>query len=137
MESKEILSAVAVIGRETYRTELTARTHFIIGDEPAEAGGTDLGPRPGDFVRMGLASCTAITLRMYADRKKFDVDRIEVKVSNGPFDQKTTFITEIELTGTLSIEEQDRLLQIAKRCPVHKILTNPIEIQTQMHVSPA
>jgi len=132
MESKEILSAVAVIGRDTYRTELTARTHSIIGDEPPEAGGTDLGPRPGDFIRMGLASCTAITLRMYADRKKYDVDGIQVKVSNGPLDGKTTYISEIEITGSLTSEQRDRMLQIAKLCPVHKILTNPIEIQTQL-----
>lgn len=132
MEANEILSAVAVIGRETYRTELTARTHTVIGDEPPEAGGTDLGPRPGDFIRMGLASCTAITLRMYADRKKFDVDGIQVKVSNGPFDGKTTYISEIEITGSLTSEQKDRMLQIAKLCPVHKALTNPVEIQTHL-----
>lgn len=136
MESKEILSAVAVIGRETYRTALSARTHHITADEPADVGGTDLGPRPGDFLRMGLASCTAITLRMYADRKKYDVERIQVKVSNGPFESKTTYVTEIELTGKLTEEEKERLLQISKRCPVHKILTSPIEIQTLMRVSP-
>lgn len=136
MESKEILSAVAVIGREKYRTAISARTHNLVGDEPPEAGGTDLGPRPGDFVRMGLASCTAITLRMYADRKNYDVDQIQVKVSNGPFDTKTTYVTEIQVTGKISSEEQERLIQIAKRCPVHKALTNPIEIQTHLSVIP-
>lgn len=134
MEKNEILSAVAVIGRDTYRTELTARAHKIIGDEPVEVGGTDLGPRPGDFIRMGLASCTAITLRMYADRKKFDVERIEVKVSNGPFEGKTTYVSEIEITGRLTSEQRDRMLQIAKLCPVHKTLTNPVEIQTQLTI---
>lgn len=137
MDSKEVLSAVAVIGRETYRTELSARTHRIIGDEPEEVGGTDLGPRPGDFVRMALASCTAITLRMYADRKKFDVDRIQVKVSNGPFDGKTTYSTEIEVTGSLADAQRERMVQIAKLCPVHKILTHPIEIETKLNTVPA
>lgn len=134
MEDNEILSATAVIGKETYRTELHARTHAVIGDEPMEVGGTDLGPRPGDFVRMALASCTAITLRMYANRKQFDVERIYVKVSNGPFTGKTIYTTEIEVTGALTTEQRERMLQIAKLCPVHKILTNPIEIQTRLNV---
>ena len=105
METNEILSAQAVIGRETYRTELRARTHTIIGDEPVEVGGTDLGPRPGDFMRMALASCTAITLRMYADRKQFDVETVRVQVSNGPFSGKTVYTSEIEITGRLSKEQ--------------------------------
>jgi len=134
MESNEILSATASIGRETYRTELQARTHSVLADEPVDAGGTDLGPRPGDFLRMALASCTAITLRMYADRKKFHVDRIDVKVSNGPFDGKSTYRTEIELTGSLTDEQQQRMLQIAKLCPVHKILTNPIVVNTTLQL---
>lgn len=134
MEDNEILSAEAVIGRETYRTELSARTHTVMGDEPVSVGGTDLGPRPGDFLRMALASCTAITLRMYANRKQFDVDTIRVKISNGPFKEKTVYRSEIEITGRLSKEQEERMLQIAKLCPVHKILTNPIEIQTQLKV---
>lgn len=136
METNEILTATATIGKEHYATTLQARMHKVIGDEPPEAGGTDTGPRPGDFVRMALASCTAITLRMYADRKSFPVDRIHVTVSNGPFDKKTTYKTNIEITGTLTTEQKDRLLQVAKLCPVHKILTNPIEIETELSTKP-
>lgn len=136
MDSNEILSATAVIDKEHYRTQLQARTHKIIGDEPADVGGTDLGPRPGDFIRMGLASCTAITLRMYADRKNYDVNKISVTVSNGPMAEKSTYTTAIHVEGNLSGEEKDRLIQIAKRCPVHKILTNPIEIITELTTTP-
>ncbi|MBL7863439.1 MAG: OsmC family protein [Cyclobacteriaceae bacterium] len=132
MESSEILSATATIGHDLYLTKLEARSHAINADEPTDAGGKDLGPRPGDFVRMGLASCTAITLRMYANRKGFDVQQIRVKVSNGPFTTKTSYSTDIEITGTLSEDQEARMLQIAKLCPVHKILTNPIEIETQL-----
>ncbi|MCK6617074.1 MAG: OsmC family protein [Cyclobacteriaceae bacterium] len=134
METNEIQTATAIIGTDVYKTELTARTHTIIADEPFEVGGKDRGPRPGDFVRMGLASCTAITLRMYANRKNMDVQQIRVSVSNGAFDGKTKYKTEIEITGNVSDEQKQRLMQIAKLCPVHKLLTNPIEINTSLLV---
>jgi putative redox protein len=134
METNEIQTATATIGTDVYKTELTARTHTIIADEPLDVGGKDLGPRPGDFVRMGLASCTAITLRMYANRKNMDVLQIKVSVSNGAFDGKTSYKTNIEITGNVSDEQKQRLMQIAKLCPVHKLLTNPIEIETLLLV---
>jgi putative redox protein len=124
-----ILSATAIINTDTYKTELTARTHKLIGDEPVDVGGKDLGPRPGDFLRMSLASCTAITLRMYSNRKNMDVKQIEVTVSNGPTTDKTVYQTDIKITGNISDEDRERLIQIAKKCPVHKILTNPIQVE--------
>lgn len=132
MESSEIQTATATIGLDPYLTQLQSRTHSIIADEPLDVGGKDLGPRPGDFIRMALASCTAITLRMYATRKNMDVKKIDVRVSNGPTDKKTVYKTEIEIAGTLSDDQRTRLLQIAKLCPVHKILTNPIEVETNL-----
>lgn len=135
MESNEIRTATATIGNDLYKTELYARSHRVIADEPFDAGGKDLGPRPGDFVRMGLASCTAITLRMYANRKNWDVSKIHVSVSNGPFDGKTVYDTKIEIEGNIDEEQRKRLLQIAKMCPVHKALTNPIEIDTTLFVN--
>lgn len=134
MHDEGIQAAVATIGNDVYKTELVARTHNITADEPLDVGGKDLGPRPGDFIRMGLASCTAITLRMYANRKNWDVQQIRVTVSNGPFAGKTSYKTEVEITGTLDDEQRNRLLQIARLCPVHKALTNPIEIDTQLLV---
>lgn len=134
METNEIQTATAIIGTDVYKTELTARTHTLIADEPVDVGGKDVGPRPGDFVRMGLASCTAITLRMYANRKNLDVRQIKVSVSNGAFEGKTSYKTNIEITGNVSDEQKQRLMQIAKLCPVHKLLTNPIEIDTLLLV---
>src|SRR5688572_6310755 len=130
-----IAVATATIGTDTYKTELKARTHTVIGDEPPDVGGNDLGPRPGDFLRMSLASCTAITLRMYANRKKMDVQKIQVTVSNGPTTDKTVLQTDIKIEGMVTDEERDRLIQIAKRCPVHKMLTNPIEIEHTLTAS--
>lgn len=129
-----IAVATATIGQETYRTELRARQHSITGDEPPEVGGTDLGPRPGDFLRMSLASCTAITLRMYANRKQMDVKQIEVTVSNDSTTDKTILQTGIKITGNITEEERARLMQIAKKCPVHKVLSNPIEIEHEVIV---
>lgn len=132
MEEK---TAVATIGLDTYKTELVARTHTIIADEPLDVGGKDLGPRPGDFLRMSLASCTAITLRMYANRKNFDVKEIKVSVSSKDGEGETAFETSVEVTGGLDEEQRQRMLQIAKLCPVHKTLTNPIQISTELLVS--
>ena len=129
-----IASATATIGTDTYKTELTARTHTIMGDETSDVGGKDLGPQPGDFLRMSLASCTAITLRMYANRKKMDVQQIQVTVSNGPTTDKTLYQTDIVITGNISEADRTRLIQIARKCPVHKILTSPIEIAHTLKV---
>lgn len=126
--------AVATIGTDTYKTELVARSHKIIADEPTDVGGKDLGPRPGDFLRMSLASCTAITLRMYANRKKFDVKEIEVSVASKEVEGGTAFETDIKISGNLDEAQHQRMLQIAKLCPVHKVLTNPIQISTQLSV---
>src|SRR5690606_35142237 len=101
MHDEGIQTAVATIGNDLYKTELVARDHKVIADEPLDVGGKDLGPRPGDFIRMGLASCTAITLRMYANRKGWDVQQIRVQVSNGPFEGKTSYKTEIEIAGNV------------------------------------
>lgn len=132
MEERKI--AFATITDEIYRTELRARKHTIIADEPEDEGGKDIGPRPGDFYRMSLASCTAITLRMYANRKKIDIKKIEVSVSSEPGEGKTILYTDIEISGNLDEAQRQRMLQIAKLCPVHKVLTNPIDITTSLVV---
>lgn len=122
----------AIIGKDHYRTELLASGKTIYADEPEEVGGTDLAPAPGEFLLISLASCTAITLRMYADRKKWDVTKIRVEVASQKLEFKMQFIREISLEGNLDDEQRQRLLQIANSCPVHKTLTNPIEIETSL-----
>jgi putative redox protein len=126
--------AIATIGTELYKTELTVGGHTLYGDEPFEVGGKNLGPRPGDFLSISLASCTAITLRMYANRKNFDVHQIQVSVSSKSSSGQTVFNTSVEIKGTLTQDQRARMLQIAKLCPVHKTLTNPISIETTLLV---
>lgn len=120
----------AIIGREHYRTELIATGNTLVADEPVEVGGAHLGPAPGELLMMSLASCTAITLRMYADRKQWPLESVRVEVDFRKEDGKTIFQREIELNGALDEEQRQRLLQIANACPIHKTLTGPIEINT-------
>ncbi len=122
----------ATIGRDKYTTTLESGTHSVVADEPADLGGKDLGPTPGDFLRMSLGSCTAITLRMYADRKKWDVEQLEVTVTSEQATYKTIFKVSISIDGNVDDAQRQRLLEIAKACPVHKVLANPIEVETSL-----
>jgi putative redox protein len=124
----------ATIGTDRYRTEITTGGKKVIADEPEELGGSDLGPAPGEFLMVSLASCTAITLRMYADRKKWPLEKVTVEVNFEKVDNKTIFTREILLEGQLDEEQRTRLLQIANACPVHKTLMNPIEVETRLVV---
>lgn len=122
----------ATIGIEPYETALSNGVHLIYSDEPPEAGGKNIGPSPQDFLRMSLASCTAITLRMYANRKELNVEKIIVEIRTEAVDNKTIFHRSVVVKGTITNEQRDRLLKIANACPVHKILTNPIEVNTTL-----
>jgi len=123
---------VAVNIGGVYKTQLDANGHTIIADEPIEVGGKDLGVTPGDLLRASLAACTTITLRMYCNRKNWDVDRIHVEVISDSANGKTTFKRIIEIEGDVDDEQKKRLMQIANACPVHKALTNPIEIESTL-----
>lgn len=122
----------AKIGNDQYKTEIITDTHSFASDEPIENGGKDLAPSPGDFLNTSLASCTAITLRMYANRKKFPIDTIEVKVGLERSAGKTVFHRKVIITGAIDDAQRKRMMQIANACPVHKSLVNPIEILTDM-----
>lgn len=122
----------AVIGREEYRTEVTSNEHTLVGDERTEAGGKNLGPGPGEFLMISLATCTAITLRMYANRKQWPVEKIKVQVGMEAIQKTTVFTRTIFIEGAVDDAQRARLLQIANACPIHKTLTNPIEIKTHL-----
>ena len=122
----------ATIGLEAYRTDLFINGHELIADEREEVGGKNLGPGPGEFLMVSLASCTAITLRMYANRKQWPVEKIRVEINSEKIDNTTVFTRHIYLEGSLDDDQRTRLLQIANSCPVHRTLTNPIEIKTEL-----
>jgi putative redox protein len=122
----------AIIHKEHYKTILRSDTNSILADEPHAIGGTDQGFSPDELLASALASCTAITLRMYADRKKYALDQIEVTVSVewDKVNNKTVFHKTLHFTGSLEPDEIQRLRDIADKCPTHKALLNPIEIKT-------
>ena len=122
----------ATLGTE-YHTSMTARTHTFAADEPTEVGGTDLAPTPVELLMGSLASCTAITLRMYAERKQWPLDGVEVKLAYAERGKEKTVISrQLELRGNLDAGQRERLLQIANACPVHKLLTGSVEIPTTL-----
>lgn len=126
--------ATASTTRKKYQTTINSRHHSIIADEPEEMGGTDLGFKPGELLAASLASCTGITLRMYADRKKWDLEEtmVEVTIDSNTPDGDSKIHMNIRLFGNLDTEQRQRLLEIAHKCPVHKMLQNPIAIHTTL-----
>ncbi len=132
------------LGNEDYKTTLTAGNHELISDEPERAGGKDLGPDPYDYLLMGLGSCTAITLRMYAKRKEWPVEDIYVELLHykdhaedcEDCDEKSAKIDKIDkeiiIKGDLSEEQLQRMLEISEKCPVNKTLKGDIEMNSKI-----
>jgi putative redox protein len=103
--------------------------HDLRVDEPPEAGGGDSGPRPTELLGASLAGCIAITVEMYANRKGWDVGELEVDVEmsyEGPV--PTSFEVGVKLPGDLDDEQRRRLLVIATKCPVHKVLAGEAHV---------
>jgi putative redox protein len=97
--------------------------HALVVDEPAAAGGTDTGPRPTQLLGASLASCIAITMEMYAQRKEWEIGKVGVTVEvgyEGPVPR--SFDVSVDLPAQLDDEQRRRLLTIATKCPVHKVL---------------
>ena len=122
----------ATINREHYACSVTNGSHEIIADEPLEFGGTNKGFAPKGLLIASLASCVAITLRMYIDRKEWPVDKIEVEVNIAIENGETIFLEEITCTGVLTEEQKIRLEDIASKCPVSKILAVGHEIRSKV-----
>jgi putative redox protein len=122
----------ASIASTAYRAEIRNGRHELTADEPLNLGGGDTGPTPDELLEAALASCTAITLRMYANRKEWPVTGINVAVTLERKDGKTLFTRNIQIEGAIAQDQKERLLQIAKACPVSKTLSGPIEISTQI-----
>jgi putative redox protein len=103
--------------------------HAIRVDEPLDSGGSNTGPSPTRLVAAGLASCTAVTIEMYAERKEWDVGAIEVDV-DVEYDDFTplSFTVTLKLPAELSDEQRERLLAIAAKCPVHQVLAGETHV---------
>lgn len=143
-ETPETHHQVAVsLGNKGYTAEVVAGKHLMLADEPEEAGGQDFGPSPYEYLAASLGACTAMTLRMYADRKKWELQKVVVHldhekdypedVSDAENKKKISHIARaIELHGELDDDQRKRLLEIANKCPVHKTLSETPVIKTML-----
>ena len=113
---------------------LTARHHTLVADEPASAGGGDSGPTPEELLALSLASCTAITVEMYAERKGWDVGRLTVRVDHesGRKGELASFSVTLGLPSALSDEQVERIREIAGKCPVHRTLIAGARIEDRV-----
>lgn len=121
------------IRNDPYKIEIKSPTgNVVIADEPLDKGGKDIGFSPKELLAAALAACTSATVRMYADRKKWLLEEVKIDVELERDDSKnrTVITRKIQFIGTLDADQRKRLLAIANACPVHKILTNPVEINT-------
>jgi uncharacterized OsmC-like protein/alpha/beta superfamily hydrolase len=135
---------VARIGKSGLTTDIMADGHRLTADEPTALGGSDLGPAPYDYLMAGLGACTAMTLRLYADRKDWPLDSVTVRLNHRKIDAADCQACEtkegrldqverqIELAGSLDDQQRARLLQVANRCPVHRTLKSEIVIKTEL-----
>lgn len=125
---------------EGFETEVEIREHRLVVDETIDDGGKDKGPRPTELLAAALASCTTVTLVMYADRKGWDVGAVEtaVEYTSGTPDSPPKFRTEVTIPAELSDEQRERLLVIAGKCPVHKTLAaDGVELEDDLVADPS
>lgn len=136
MEHTSHRSVTATLDGAPYTTRITTRGITIVADEPADHGGQDAGPRPHELLLASLASCTAITLRMYADRKQWNVGAITVhatmdRTGSGK-DVESRIHMEVGFSAPIERPWMERLLQIADACPVHRTLEGAIHISSSL-----
>lgn len=131
-----------------FRTEILARGHAIVADEPTAVGGEDLGPTPYDLLAAALGACTTMTLRMYAERKKWPLEEAVVRLKHTKVHAEDEercesgearldqLDRELTLVGPLDEEQRARLLEIADRCPMHRTLSAGVRVETELRSAP-
>ena len=135
-EIQTLASVSAEQSGALYQTRMRSGAHVLLADEPQALGGADTGPDPMAYLCMSLASCKAITMRMYAERKGWALERVRVDVKlQKNRDQpagRSTFYCMVWLEGSLDAAQCDRMLHIARMCPVERLLSRPIEVITTL-----
>lgn len=125
-------------GRGRYQQDIiVGDRHRLVADEPVDNGGEDAGPAPFDFILAGLGACTSMTVRMYAERKEWPLEHVNValrftKVADGSGHKADAIERIITLHGPLTHEQRQRLLEVANKCPTHRLLQQPLRIDSRL-----
>lgn len=120
--------------RQGFHHEVQVGGHVVVSDEPTESGGSDAGPSPTRLLAASLASCTAITVEMYAQRKGWELPGFEVTVDFAGTPEggdPAHFMVNLGLPAELSAEQVGRIRTIAAKCPVHRTLTGQVEVEVE------
>jgi len=127
-------TTIATIGRQKYKTEIQAGNHIVMADEPIGVGGQDLGFTPTELLEASLAACSSMTIRMYADRKGWDLEKVEINVGfkRNMTTRQITFKKEIRLFGTLDKEQREKLLEMGSKCPIEKMITANVVVASNL-----
>ncbi|TMK66903.1 MAG: OsmC family protein [Actinobacteria bacterium] len=120
----------------TLKHDVAIREHMVVADEPEENGGDDSGPSPQELLAASLASCTAITIEMYAKRKRWEIGDVAVDVNYEPAQRgsPTKFRMVVSLPKELPEDQRERLMQIAAKCPVHRALEGEVMFEESVEV---
>ncbi len=131
------MRAVARRNGGKFTQEVTIRQHELTADEPSDQGGDDEGPSPQDLLAASLASCTAITMEMYANRKGWDVGEVTVSVDYEPAQRgsPTRFNMVVRMPKELPEDQRQRLMQIAAKCPVHRTLEGEVMFDEKVELT--
>lgn len=121
------------IGKEQYRVTHSNGRHEFFADEPEEKGGKDTAPSPDELLEAALASCTLVTLRMYTDHKKWNIGNIHLVVSLSRIEDKTIITRELKFEHEMTEEQKQRLIQVAKACPVSKTISGNAELIVEIN----
>jgi putative redox protein len=123
--------------RSNYTHDVKVRKHQLTADEPEDSGGDDMGPSPQELLAASLASCTAITMEMYAKRKGWNVEGMSVHVDYTPAERGavTRFELVMKMPAHLSEEQVERLTVIAAKCPVHRTLEGEVAFDERVELS--
>ena len=142
-EGEQLVGHLNII-EDNFTTKIQTKNHSMIADEPAKVGGNDFGPSPYEYLNASLAACTVMTLKMYAERKKWDLQEVFVYISHSRKHsddlnmqvEKPKYLDHIskklKFVGNLDAAQKERLKEIASRCPVHKTIASEVIFDTKI-----
>jgi putative redox protein len=128
------MRAIARRENGTLRHDVEIRRHVVVADEPTDNGGDDSGPSPQELLAASLASCTAVTMEMYAKRKGWDIGEVAVDVDYEPAQRgsPTRFRLEVRMPEEVPEDQREKLMQIAAKCPVHRTLEGEVMFEESL-----